>query len=257
MKKRLSVVIPVFNVEDIIKDCLKSIKWADEILCIDMGSNDKTMDICKSYDAVVRKNVPRNGNFDINRKIGLQIARGEWILKIDSDDRLTKKLQRAIKKVLQTSSSAYNGYKLFNKVFFFNKEIKHGIKNKKSHELRLFKRNKWQYKPFKFHELIKVKGKINFLQGEYLHFNSQSIKEFISKANLYTDLDSEKKYQSAQMGFLYTIISPIWKLFRLLIIQGGFLDGTHGLIVNTMYAIYNYIYKLKIWVKRRETQNYI
>lgn len=250
MISKISAVIPVFNTERIIKDCLESIRWVNEIICVDMGSQDKTIDISKLYDARIIKNMPSDGNFDINRKLGFKIASGDWILKIDSDDRLTKTLQLSIKSILNDPKVKYCGYKLFNRVFFFNKELNYGIKTKDSHELRLFKKNKWRYNPFKFHELITTAGKTDFLKGEYLHFNSQSIREFINKTNIYTELDSERKYSAIQTSFLHTIISPIWKFFELLVIKRGILDGTHGLIVNLMYVIYNYIYKLKIWSKK-------
>lgn len=252
MKGKLSVIIPVLNVEDILADCLETINWADEIICIDMNSRDATRKVCKKYNVKVLKNIPKGGNFDLNRQLGMEIAKNEWILKIDSDDRLTKKLQLEIKKIVKSKEKTADGYKLYNKLFFFNKEIKHGIKTPKSHELRLFKKNKFIYKPIKFHQLIHVKDKTDYLKGEYLHFNSQSIYHFIKKTNIYTNLDSKKDYKFRKnVDFKHTIFSPFLTFIRLFLFRKGFLDGTYGLIVNTLYSIYNYIYKIKIWEKRK------
>jgi glycosyltransferase involved in cell wall biosynthesis len=245
----ISVVIPVYNVEPIVEDCLRTIKWVDEIICIDMGSSDNTRAACEAFGAIVIKNIPKNNNFDINRKIGMEKAKSAWILKIDSDDRLTRKLQNSIKEILNNKPKA-NGYKLYNRVFFFNKEIKFGMKKAGSNELRLVKNGKWSYFPRSFHQQIKVRGRTDFLEGAYLHFNSQSIEQFLSKMNRYTDLDVKQGPYSRNVSFLHLVLSPTLKLVRYLLFRLGFLDGTHGLIVSLLYVIYNFIYKLKIWEKR-------
>jgi len=251
MRKIISVIIPTFNSGKILNDCLETVKGADEIICVDMGSTDGTLDICKKYKAKIIHNTPKDGNFDINRKIGIQEASGDWILKLDSDDRLTKRLQGSIKRTIQ-KDEGLAGYRLYNKVFFFNQEIKHGYRENKSSELRLFKRNKWTYQPSKFHQQIKVCGETSFLEGEYLHFNSQSIFEFIKKTNTYTSLDSLYDYKIRKdVNFLHCIISPVRVIFKYYILRLSFLDGTIGLIVTILFSIYNFIYKIKIWEKRK------
>lgn len=253
MHKKLSVVIPVFNVAEILKDCLETVKWADEIICVDMGSTDRTLEICKAYGARVIKNVPPGRNFDLNRKLGMENAKGDWILKIDSDDRLTKRLQSFIRNIIRKDISI-NGYNIYNKVFFFNKEIKYGFKAHRSHELRLFKELKWSYNPFKFHQLIGVEGETGFLTGEYLHFNSQSIAEFMRKMNVYTDLDAKKDFiVRRDVSFLHTIISPIYTFIKFYFLRFGLLDETYGLIVSSLYAFYNFFYKVKIWEERKKS----
>lgn len=252
MEQRLSVVIPVFNVGQILRDCLETVKWADEVVCVDMGSTDKTVDICKAYNNVkIIRNIPPNRNFDSNRKLGMENTTGNWILKIDSDDRLTKLLQDSVRNAVENNEKI-DGYKIYNKVFFFNKEIKHGWKRHDSHELRLFRGNKWIYNPFKFHQLIRVKGETTFLKGEYLHFNTQSVAEFIKKANFYTDVDADKDFLIRKdVTFLHAIISPLYIFAKLFFLRRGFLDGVYGLIVSSLYSIYNFIYKIKIWEKRK------
>lgn len=248
--KKLSVVIPVFNSENYIKDCLKTIRWADEIISVDRGSSDDTVNICMQFGARVIRNVPPCNNFDINRRIGMLAAKGDWILKLDSDERLTKQLQLSIQNVLKESND-FAGFNFHNRIFYFNQEIKHGFKGDKHFELRLFKRDKWFYNPFKFHQEIKVTGKIGFLRGNYLHFNSQSIKGFIDKTNKYTDLDANKDYKKrSDINFFHSLISPVYYFFKRFVIYKGFLDKTHGLIVCLLYSIYNFAYKIKIWENR-------
>ena len=82
-----------------------------------------------------------------------------------------------------------------------------------------------------------------FLKGEYLHFNSQSVSSFVKRVNIYTDLDSAKDVNSRKdVNFLHSIISPLYLFIKLYFLKLGFLDKTNGLIVKTLYAIYNFIY---------------
>ena len=74
MRQKLSVIIPTFNTEKILRDCLETVAWADEIICIDMGSTDQTLEICRDYNARIIRNIPDDRNFDINRKIGIEKA---------------------------------------------------------------------------------------------------------------------------------------------------------------------------------------
>jgi glycosyltransferase involved in cell wall biosynthesis len=251
--KMLTVVIPTYNVEKIIGDCLETVKWANEIIVVDMGSSDDTLKICEKYHAKIIKNLPPHMNFDINRKIGMEKADGEWILKIDSDERLLPSLQKEIQILLRNKKSQkINGYNLYCRLFIFNKELKYGFKTPKFHEMRLVKKNKWTYEPFKFHQQIKVQGETSFLKSKYIHFNHQSISDFIQKMNEYTNLDSVRDLNTRKdVGFLHSIISPMHMFLRLYILRFGFLDGTHGLIVTGLYSIYNFIYKIKIWEKRK------
>ena len=127
--KRISAVIPTYNVGKIIRDCLETLKWVDEIIIVDMGSKDKTLKICKEYKTRTIKNIPSEFNFDINRKIGMLKAKGDWILKIDSDERLLPALQEEIQSFLkEEQADDVHGYNLYCRLFIFNKETKYGFK---------------------------------------------------------------------------------------------------------------------------------
>ncbi|MCL4397577.1 glycosyltransferase family 2 protein [Patescibacteria group bacterium] len=244
-KLRLSVVIPTLNCGSKLEDCLSSIRWADEIIVVDMGSTDNTIRIAKKFHAIVYERVPRDGNFDKNRKFGMQKASGDWILKLDSDEVLSRRLQSEIKKLLFADTSNYAGFNLKNKIFMFGHQISHGFVKADSHELRLVRAGKWHYDPFKYHQQIFVRGEVGFLSSAYNHYNYTSIGEFIEKTNKYTDLDA--KFYPYKVSITDVLLSPLKTFFKLFFLQEGFLDGYFGIIVCFLFAIYNLVEKIKVW----------
>ncbi len=97
---KLSVVISAFNSEDKIKDCLESVKWAWEIVFVDNSSTDKTLDIAQKYTSKIfsRSN---NKMLNINKNFGFSKATGDWILNLDSDERVAPELQKEIKEIIE------------------------------------------------------------------------------------------------------------------------------------------------------------
>ncbi len=245
---KISVVIPTYNSEDLLGRCLSSIKWANEIIVIDMGSTDKTVEIAKKFGAKIYKRIPLNGNFDLNRKYGMQLCKGDWILKLDSDEVLSSELQDEIKTFLKNDTKEKaNGFYFYNRLFWFGLQIKHGCVKPKSHELRLVRNGHWQYEPFCFHQLITVNGKVGFFKNYYDHYNYRTVSEFIQKTNNYTSLDSKIIASAKRYGFTQSIFFPFATFFRLYFFQKGFIDGNIGFISSFLFSFYNFVLKTKVW----------
>lgn len=247
----LSVIIPTLNCAKELKRCLESVKWSDEIVIVDMGSIDNTLDVAKKYNARIYSRIPENGNFDKNRKFGMEKASSDWILKLDSDEKLSPELQTEIKGFLKNDSGQFDGLNLYNNIFMFRKQIKHGFVKSGSHELRLVRKDKWHYNPYRFHQLITVNGFVGFLKNTYDHYNFDSTSEFIQKMNKYTSLDA--KYDAKRIWSIAAAaaIAPIKTFFKLFCWQMGFLDGRIGFVTCYLFAIYNLVTKVKVW----ESQN--
>lgn len=111
----LSVVIATKNEELMIKDCLESVKWADEIVIVDDVSEDRTVEICKEYTAKIISNDSK-GNFHYNKNLGIQKSTGVWILSIDADERITSELASEIKAVIQQTDKL--GYYISRQNYF-------------------------------------------------------------------------------------------------------------------------------------------
>lgn len=243
---KLSVIIPTLNCADGLGKTLESIKWVNEIIVVDMESTDGTLGVAKKYKAKIYHRVPKDGNFDLNRKFGMEKTNGDWILKLDSDEELSPQLQKEIQDFLVSDNGTINGFNVPNKIFMLGKQIKHGFVKNHSHELRLVRNGKWHYDPYKFHQQITVDGKVNFLKEYYLHHNFASVSEFFNKMNKYTSFDAlETRKQN-----LLPILIPFFSLgtfIKLYIAKLGLLDGIAGLTVCYLFAIYNLTLKIKIW----------
>lgn len=243
--KTLTVIIPTYNCDSILDSCLASVKWADEIIVIDMGSIDNTLKIAKKYGAKIYIKYPEKGNFDLNRKFGMQKATSDWILKLDSDEIISIPLQKEIQDFIKTDNKHYDGLFLYNRIFMLGKQVSNGFIRKNSNEMRLIRNGKWQYNPFRFHQIISVRGNTGYLKNYYDHYNIRTVGEFIYKMNLYTDIDSTHYHY--QVTRLRILISPIITFLRLFILQKGLLDGQVGFIICILYAMYNLTEKIKVW----------
>lgn len=244
-RETLSVVVPTLNCRTALKRCLESVKWADEVIIVDMGSRDGTTTLARKYEAVIYSRIPEGGNFDKNRLFGLERARGSWILKLDSDEILSAELQKEIKIFLKSDNGEFNGFNLYNRIFMLGRQIKHGFVKPGSHELRLVRNGYWHYNPYRFHQLITVDGGTGFLRGYYEHRNISSVSEFVSKMNLYTDTDA--KYYTTRTIAEAVFLAPVKTFLKLFFWQLGFLDGQVGLIVCSLYAIYSLTERVKAW----------
>ncbi len=241
----MSVVIPTLNCGSKLVSCLLSVKWVDEIIIVDMGSTDNTLHIAKKFGATIYERVPKDGNFDKNRKFGMEKASGDWILKLDSDEVLSIELQAEIKKLLIADTHECNGFNLKNRVFMFGHQISHGFVKVNSHELRLVRTGRWHYDPFKYHQQIYVSGNVGYLSGTYNHYNYTSLSEFLEKMNKYTDLDARSYVY--KVTIIVVLLAPLKTFFKLFFLQVGFLDGYVGVIVCLLFAVYNLVEKIKIW----------
>lgn len=247
-KKSISVVIPTFNCKDNLRLCLASISWVDEIIVVDMGSTDGTILLAKKAGARVYIRKPLDGNFDTNRKFGMERASGDWIMKLDSDEFLTSSLQDEIKKFLRIGNdSKLEGLYLFNRIIMFGRVVNHGFVKPFSNELRIVKRYKWIYNPYKYHQQITVEGKTSYFKGFYIHNNFRNVNEFISKMNKYTSYDSNVDSPLSSISKPLILMAPIRTFLKTYILQRGYLDGWLGIEVSLLFSIYSLSQKIKMF----------
>lgn len=248
MKYKLSVVVPTYNCVGSLNNCLQSIEWVNEIIVVDMGSTDGTLNLAKKIGATIFHRIPERGNFDLNRKFGMEKTKNEWILKLDSDEILSKELQKEIQDFLvRDDVKEINGYYFYNRIFMFGKEVKHGFVKPGSNELRLFRNGKWHYNPYRFHQQITVDGTTGFFKNVYYHYNYANVSEFLEKTNKYTSLDASILAKEKIITPFEIFISPIKTFIKLFIFQMGFLDGAFGIETCMLFSLYYLIEKIKIW----------
>lgn len=244
MREGLSVTIITYNEEKNIRDCLESIKWADEIVIIDSGSTDKTVDICREYTDKVFFN-PWPG-MNEQKKFAMEKTSNPWILNIDADERVTPQLTSSILKILQNPEA--DGYRIPRKNFFLGKWMKHGGWYP-DHVLRLFKKESAYYGGVNPHDKVIIKrGKVKTIKEPLIHYTYISFSEYIRKQSLYSTAAALELYKKGKrVNPLFIFFKSLWKFVETFILKRGFLDGTHGLIA-AMGASYSIFQKyVKLW----------
>src|SRR5947207_218349 len=149
---KITAIIIAKNAEDLIGDCLKSVSFCDEIIVVDGGSTDKTNEIAKKFGAKIIEG--EKNNFAEQRNIGLQHAKGKWVLYVDTDERVSSSLCRQIIQYTSNPIIEYNAYKIHRKNFYFGEHQWPYIENLE----RLFKRKSLQKWEGQLHESPVVLG---------------------------------------------------------------------------------------------------
>lgn len=250
---KLTVVISAYNEEKKIKDCLESVKWAEEIILVDSGSTDKTVEIAKNYQVKIFPQ-PNNLMLNVNKNYGFTKAIGEWILNLDADERVTPELRDEIEQVLQnrhSGSSRINGYWLSRKNIIFGKWIKSQMWWP-DYQLRLFRNGQGRFPEKHIHEKIEIKGETAQLKNHLIHENYSSVSQFLYKMDkIYTEnetavfLKSDKKISS-----LDSLKWPVSDFLKTFFAQEGYKDGLHGLVLSLLQAFYTEVTFAKIWEKQ-------
>ena len=243
IKPTLSVILITYNEEKNIAACLESVRWADEIVLVDSGSEDQTAAIAQRFGVkVFQKNFAGYGS---QKQYALEQATGDWVLSLDADERITPELQAEILEKIAQSDKVV-GYEITRKNFIFGKWLKHAGLFPDYH-LRLFRRHAGRFTPSLIHEGIEVEGKVQRCQNPILHFTYPTIASYIKRMNRYTEIIAR---QGCSFRFSHLFFSPLSKFFRLYLVRRGFRDGLRGFIYCILAAFYNFAKDAKIWEQK-------
>lgn len=245
----LSVVISAYNEEKIISRCLDSIKdLADEIIFVDNTSGDKTAEIAKKYTlkVYIKPNDPINLNK--NKNFGFTKATGDWILSLDADEVIPSELAGEIKKNIAKTN--LNGFEIPRKNIIFNKWIKNSIWWP-DYNLRLFKKDTGKFAQKHVHEKLAVVGEVGKLENPMIHYNYQTVSQFVSKLNNnYTESEAENFIKSGKKINWYDSIRwPLGDFLKTFFAEKGYKDGMHGLVLSSLQAFYSLVFFAKVWEK--------
>lgn len=253
----LSVAIVTFNEEENLARTLASAAWADEIIVVDSGSADRTLDIARSFNATVLER-PWRG-FAAQKNFALAQCTGDWILTLDADEELSPELQQEIRHIL-TSDHTADAFYLKRRNFFLGRWIKHGGFYPDP-KLRLFRRNLTalpQFEARPVHETIRFSGPTATLDFDLIHHAYPTLSSYIEHMDRYSSLGAQllvdKGRTSANLltFFARIVLFPMlgfkWNyLFRL-----GFLDGREGFLLNLYHAVYASWKYAKAWELSRK-----
>lgn len=233
-KVSLSVTIITKDEEDRLPICLESVKdLADEIIVLDSGSTDNTVEIARQYtDHVFETDWPGYG---VQKQRALEKASGDWVLAIDADEALTPELQVEIKAML-AQDVAEVGFYLPWAVTIFGKRLDHGRSARAP--LRLFRREGSRFTNAQVHETVLLPaGKTAKMKGRLLHFTHRDFGETLYKNAHYAWLGAQKRYDVRKKGGLFgATLRGILVFLQVYFVRGGFLDGRVGFLMAVMYS---------------------
>lgn len=239
----ISAIIITYNEINHIKDVIKNISFADEIIVVDSNSNDGTFEKLEQFKhiTIIQHEFK---NFADQRNFALKQAHNDWILFIDADERITPKLKNEILQELEKPQEivAY----LFKRSFFFkNKRIRFsGFQSDKTY--RLFKNGHVKYQEDKIvHEMPVITGNTKVLKNKMLHYSFESAQHYKTKMEQYGALKALELYKKGKKAtILHFIFRPVYKFITNYIIRLGILDGKEGfqLCYLSAYGVY-YRYK--------------
>jgi glycosyltransferase involved in cell wall biosynthesis len=184
-----------------------------------------------------------------NKNFGFSKATGDWILNLDADERVDPRLKKEIiKTVLLRPPQNINGYEIPRKNIIFGRWIKHGLWWPDYH-LRLFKKNKGQFPGIHVHEKIKISGKTKRLKNPIIHYNYQTVTQFIDKLNhIYTDNEAKNLLKSGKKIHWHDAIRmPVNDFLSNFFAREGYKDGLHGLALSLLQSFYSLVVFLKAW----------
>lgn len=247
MQKKLTAVVLTKNEAKQIENCLKSIKFADEIIIIDTGSVDKTIDLAKRYTKNIYKK--KFTNFSDLRNFGLSVAKSEWILYVDADEEIPKELKDEIQNTIKSSDNL-STYYIVRRNYYFNKlwPVKDKIE-------RLFKKEDLIYWYGEVHESPKIKGDKGEFKNELIHRSHNNLEEMLVNTNIWSDFEAQARFNTNHPPITW------WRIFRMMttsfweyyIRQKGWSVGTVGLIESIYQSYSTFITYAKLW----ELQNNI
>lgn len=249
MSIRLSVTVITLDEEKDLPRCLESVKkLADEIIVVDSGSTDKTVEIAKRFGAKVYHR--EFDNYANQKNYAASKATGDWILSLDADEEIEPVLASEIKEVISGRDTHIVGYSIPRKNIIFGKFIRYTRwQPELDRHIWLWRRNKGKWVG-SVHEEVVVDGKVGKLKGAKIHHQYETVTEFLDMINRYSELEANQMLErGVKFSYLQLFFQPIYNFAVRYFYRLGFLDGWRGFVLSYLMAFYHFSLWVKIWSK--------
>lgn len=244
-RQSISAFIVCKNEESNIRRCLESISWCDEIVIVDSGSTDRTIDICREFSKLIYHHEWLG--YVQQKQYGLSRCTKEWIFNLDADEVVTPELRASIEGVLASDCGEYNGFECLRVVFYLGRWWRRGGWYPE-YRLRLCRREQTTWGGQDPHEHAIVPGPTPRLTGELQHFTYEKIEHQIRSLNAHSTAAARSLYRAGKKWSLARQLgNPLARFFKFYIAKRGFLDGVPGLVVAVMEATYTFLKYAKLW----------
>lgn len=249
----LSVIVIVKDAAMDIQRCLESVKWADEIIVLDSGSQDNTLEICRQYTQnIFSTDWP---GFGIQKNRALNKAQGKWVLSLDADECLSDGLIQEIKQIIFKAENRHDAYAIKRISFFCGKKIRYGDwYNDKV--VRLFRRLPYiSFTSAIIHENLNGYLHLGELKQVIFHNTMKTISQVLLKLEQYSSFGAKKAYQQHKnSNMVKAILHATWCFIRGYLLRLGFLDGREGFVLavsNSLGVFYRYVKLIYLYHRKK------
>ena len=229
----ISAVIITKNEAANIRKALDALQWVDEIVVVDSGSRDDTVEICREKGCRVITTTWRG--FGPTKQFAVDQARHDWVLAVDADEEVSTALHAQIREVLATVP-VHHGYCIHRISSYLGRFIRYSGWQK-DYPLRLFNRGRGGFNDARVHEQVRIDGSVGTLAGPLYHYPYPDIASHLAKIPRYARLGAESRLAAGKgVSLMDLAFRGVFKFAKMYVLRQGFRDGVPGLILAGMSA---------------------
>jgi glycosyltransferase involved in cell wall biosynthesis len=248
---KISAIIIAKNEEAMIRDCLRSVSFCDEVIVVDAGSTDNTARISRKEGAIIV--MSHTSDFSEARNRGKAKARGEWLLYVDADERVSKSLARNIIEEIYKKNQQLVAFRLLRKNYYYGQYEWPYVEKLE----RLFKKASLVEWYGELHESPKIIGEVGDLEGNLLHFTHRDLSKMVDKTILWSSVEAKLRFDTHHPKITWWRFPRVMfsAFFTSFITQRGLRAGTVG-IIESIYQAYSMFFTyVKLWeMQNKEVQ---
>jgi len=247
----IAAVLIVKNEEKILASCLEKLSWVDEIIVLDSGSNDTTLDIAKEYTEHVHQDLDWQG-FGVQRQRAQLKASADWIFMIDADEHVSDELRTEIQKVV-AGNNPVCVYEIPILPWCFGRFIRHSGWYP-AYKVRLYANKVAKYGHERVHEKLHYAQKVQVKQltGDLYHYTYRDLEHYLVKSAAYAREWAEQRNESEKTTTLITgLLHGIGCFIKMYFIKAGFLDGKQGFLLALLSAHSTFAKYADLWIRTK------
>ena len=246
----LSAIVITKNEEAMIRRCLQSVAWADEIVVVDSGSTDATPQICRELGANVHVTADWPGPGP-QRNRAIDWSSGDWVLALDADEWVTDELRREIEEVVR-APGAEVAFRIPRLSSYCGRYIRHSGWWP-DYVSRLFRRGAARFAGGIVHDHLVAEGAVGKLRNALMHESFTDMHEVLQKMNSYSSWGAQTLHENGRRAGIATAVGHgVWAFFRTYVLRRGFLDGREGFLLSVSNAEGAYYKYVKLMLRDRQ-----